>query len=53
MVQNSNGVTTNMAGTALPSTLMALPLSGVTLPLTPSTIQSIVVPLSVQDWAAH
>ena len=49
VVQNSNGVNTNMAGTALPSTVAALPLSGAALPLTPSTIQSIVVPLSVQD----
>ena len=51
VVQNSNGVTTNMAGTALPSTVTvtALPLSGAALPLTPSTIQSIVVPLSIQD----
>ena len=38
-----------MAGTALPSTVAALPLSGAALLLTPSTIQSIVVPLSVQD----
>ena len=49
VVQNSNEVNTNMAGTALPSTVTALPLSGAALPLTPSTIQSIVVPLSVQD----
>ena len=49
VVQYSNWVTTNMAGTALPSTVTALPLSGAALPLTPSTIQSIVVPLSVQD----
>ena len=41
LVHDSIGVTTNMVGTALPSTVMALPLS-------PSTIQSIVVPLSVQ-----
>ena len=46
MVQSSNGVNTNMAGTALPSTVAA----GAALPLTPSTIQSIVVPLSVQDY---
>ena len=37
-----------MAGTALLSTVTALPLTGAALPLTPSTIQSIVVPLSVQ-----
>ena len=49
VVQNSIGVITNMAGTALPSTVVALPLSGAAKPLTPSTIQSIVVPLSVQD----
>ena len=42
VVQKSNGVNTNMAGTALPSAVAALPLS-------PSTVQSIVVPLSVQD----
>ena len=46
VAQNSNEVTANMAGTALPSTVTAL---RVALPLTPSTIQSIVVPLSVQD----
>ena len=46
VVQNSIGVTANMAGTALPSTVTALRAA---LPLTPSTIQSIVVPLSVQD----
>ena len=49
VVQNTYGVNTNMAGTALPSTVAALPLSGAALPLTKSTIQSIVVPLSVQD----
>ena len=49
VVQNSIGVTTNMADTVLPSTLTALPLSGAALPLTQGTIQSIVVPLSVQD----
>ena len=49
VVQNSIGVNTNMAGTALPSTVTALPLSGAALPLTQGTIQSIVVPLSVQD----
>ena len=41
VVQNYIGVTTNMTGTALPSTVSALPL-------TPSTIQSIVVSLNVQ-----
>ena len=49
VVQNSNGVNTSMAGTALPSTITALPLSGAALPMTASTVQSIVVPLSVQD----
>ena len=49
VVQNSIGVTTNIADTVLPSTLTALPLSGAALPLTQGTIQSIVVPLSVQD----
>ena len=45
VVQDSNGVNTNMVGTALPSTVTALPLSGAALPkATPSTIQSIVVP---------
>ena len=52
VVQNSNGVNTNMVGTALPSTLTALPLSGAALPLTPSTIQSIVVPFSLQDTSS-
>ena len=41
VVHESIGITTNMVGTALPSTVMALPL-------TPGTIQSIFVPLSVQ-----
>ena len=49
VVHDSIGVTTNMAGTALPSTATALLLIGAALPLTPSTIQSIVVPLRVQD----
>ena len=42
VVQDSNGVNTNMVGTVLPSTVTALPL-------TPSTKQSIAVPLSAQD----
>ena len=49
VVQSSNGVNANMAGTALPATVTALSVSNMALPLTPSTIQSIVVPLSVQD----
>ena len=49
VVQNSNGVNTNMAGTDLPSRVTALPLLRAALPLTTSTVQSIVVPLSVQD----
>ena len=36
VVQISNEVNANMAGTALPSTVTALPVSGTALPLTPS-----------------
>ena len=45
VVHESIGVSTNMAGTALPSTVAAMPfycITGVALPLTPGTIQSIV-----------
>ena len=38
----------SVAGTALPSTLAAMPLRGAALPLTPGIVQSIVVPLSAQ-----
>ena len=49
VVQSSNGVNANMAGTALPSTVTALLVLGTALPVTPTTTQSIVVPFSVQD----
>ena len=42
VVQESNGVNSNMGDNVLPITVAATPL-------TPSTIQPIVVPLSVQD----
>ena len=48
VLHESIGVTTDMVGTALPSTVAGMPLSGAALPLTPGTIQSIVVSLSVQ-----
>ena len=49
VVQESNGVNSNMADIVLPITVAATPLTGAATPLTPSTIQPIVVQLSVQD----
>ena len=58
MVQGNNGVSTKMADAheSLPSTVVATPLSGAATPLlgattqlTPSTIQPIVMQLSVQN----
>ena len=49
MVQESNGVNYSMADIVLPITVAATPSTGAATPLTPSTIQPIVVQLSVQD----
>ena len=51
VVQGNNGISSNMADAheSLPSTVAATPLSGVATQPTPSTIQPIVVQLSVQD----
>ena len=49
VVQETNGVSSNMADNVLLNTVAATPLSGAATQLTPSTIQPIVVQLSVQD----
>ena len=51
VVQGTNGVGSNMADAlgSLPNTVAATPLSGAAKQLTPSTIQPIVVQLSIQD----
>ena len=51
VVQGNNGVSSNMADAheSLPNTVAATPLSGAATQLTPSTIQPIVVQLSIQD----
>ena len=49
VVQESNGVNSNMADNVLPITVAPTLLTGDATPLTPSTIQPIVVQLSVQD----
>ena len=49
VVQESNGVNSNMADNVLPITVAATPLTGAATPLTPRTIQPIVVQLIVQD----
>ena len=49
MVQESNGVSSNMADIVLPISVVATPLTRAATPLTLSTIQPIVVQLSVQD----
>ena len=51
MVHGNNGVSSSMADAheSLPNTVVATPLSGAATQLTPSTIQSVVVQLSVQD----
>ena len=48
MVQESIGVTTNMAATAMPPTIAAMPLTGTALLSTPGTIHSSDVPMSAQ-----
>ena len=49
VVQESNGVNSNMADIVLPIMVAATPLMGAATPLTQSTIQPIVVQSSVQD----
>ena len=49
VVQESNGVNSNMADNVLPITVTATLLTGAATPLTLSTIQPIVVQLSDQD----
>ena len=49
VAQETNGVSSNMADNVLPNTVAATPLSGTATQLTPSTIQPIVVLLSVLD----
>ena len=51
VVQGNNGVSSNMADAheSLPNTVVATLLSGAATQLTPSTIQPIVVQLSIQD----
>ena len=49
VVQEPNGASSNMADNVLPNTVAAAPLSEAATPLTSSTVQPIVVQLSVQD----
>ena len=49
VVQETNGVSSHMGDNVLPNTVAPTPLSGAPTPLTASTMQPIVVQLSVQD----